>query len=334
MSLDLDFIDQSSLQPKPQPMRKSLSLESLIQQNEDLQARLRVALRTLAEFEQQNEALAAKASELQSFRDSYEQELEVKEERAKILSEKITMLEADLALYEKDREKLAKQEKLIRNLLAYRSKIQSEVKPYIIELKSLADRLSDSESQLKLAIRVKERENERLNSKLERLETFYKSKLAKQEAEKVELMQQIELSLKIADELEKSNSELVAAREQIDQLKNQLIFLERILEEERQKHSQGWEEYSSQSRALKIRISELEVENRDLLSEKSRLEKVVNSREDELLRTQEQLDTTRNLWTEQNKELEKCRQQLKALEKLNSELTSRLNQARKGNPTL
>jgi chromosome segregation ATPase len=334
MSLNLDFIEQPSLQNKGLPSRKSLSLESLIQQNEDLQARLRVVLRTLSEFEEKNELLSSKILELQNFKDNFEKELEVKDELNKILAEKISLLEADLALYEKDQEKIAKQERIIRNLLAYRTKIQNEVKPYIIELKTLADKLAESESQLKLDLKVRERENERLNTRLENLKSFYKSKLEKHEVEKAELLKQIELSLKIADELEKVNAELLAAREQVDQYKNQLVFVERALEDERQKSLSVWDEHQSQTRGLKNRIAELEVETRDLISEKTRLESTLSIRESELARTQEQLDTTRNLWAEQNKELEKTRQQFKALEKLNSELTTRLNQARRGNVTL
>jgi hypothetical protein len=118
--------------------------------------------------------------------------------------------------------------------------------------------------------------------------------------------------------------------ERQDELENSVIALRRKKEEQEKELSELGAKYRTQTSELRQNLTEREFEVADLktsLESWKTLAQASESRKNEL---EEQLTSLRYMWTSKCEETEKLKVSLQSLEKINLDLSQKLNESRKG----
>lgn len=335
---------RADLSHLPKDILKSSTVENLISQNEDLMARLKVALRRLSLLETENQRLSEETNKTrlaqssitdqilvwrekdnlwkQKF-DQIEREKEVQAERARAFQDKIKNMTADLIRHEK-----------------YHERIKTQVKPYITQLKEysrtqdlkvqeLSDSLAHKEAQLRdirhQIIEVTKNSRYQVESsekKSQEMIQFYEEQIRSMSKELQSLHQ-------AQEELEVRSTKLHVALERQDTLENELVNLKRSkedlkdrLEGEISRLQERQSELIRQNQKLGVEHADMQIR---IVEDQERMQKLENDNRQYL----EQLESLRYMWTSKNEENEKLRIASASLERLNLELSQKLNDLRK-----
>jgi chromosome segregation ATPase len=340
---------------------KSGAIESLISQNEDLSARLKVLLRRLASIEEENLKLTQEHREMKHQLTGLSDQIAINREKESNWRERTITAEEALEIQQSQlrqkeiefaklrtqewemREHLQTQldkiERSYHRLLRYRARIKNWVNP---SMKGLQQLLQEKE------FRIEQFRRELQNTEIQcqtlihkNLEQVKKSReaLRSVEEEKIHLIAQFEQQREdlqsemttlreTTGELRKRAALLDRSLERQDYLENRLVFAERENQELRTKFNEEFTLIQNQMYEWRSKATSLEVERDSLFVQKNDLE-IQYKRTKELAdRLDEQMEALRLLWKEKVHENEKLKNNQQALEAINSELSIKLNELR------
>lgn len=283
---------------------KSSTLDGLISQNEDLMARLSIALRRINEiedntsrFEQENQALRTR---VQTLRDQFlivQEKEKMSSSRASQLHDESTRLREQLEKLEKHYADLFVQtqsfQRSMRHLERYRARVRKAAPP-IQRLARIAVKLEKEivESRTRLQNQLNDARNE-----IESLrgKAFERDRL-------------FEEKIKIEN----------------DRLYDQRQFV--MLREEAQKTIETLE---SENANMRVQIKELLIDNESKTQQLNQLQTEVPHLQDQIRQLSEQVESLQALWSHKQKEFEHSEEKNKSLQKLNQTISLTINQQRK-----
>ncbi len=334
----------------PQEILRSNTVESLITQNEDLMARLKVSIRKMAHLESENQRLKEAQESLDLKCNSLSDQILIFKEKDQLAKrkvndsefkkteteEKLKLTEMDYALLRRDYDNTYRQ---LRRLARYHQKIKTFVRPQIRLQKISHQKLSEFCLQLedKLSTRdaliksLREQIGEITNNVKIQIQAFQQqqSELVENfEAEKNSLSEEIR---QLTSEKENFKQQAVKLEEVLleqDSLRNDLIAQERSKAELRSR-------YESETDEIKSKLAIIRSENQKLSSENQVLKSGTNDLNQELSRFRNenenlltQLESLRQLWHEKSSEMNQLKANIAALEKLNLDLSQSLKTQR------
>ena len=328
----------------PKEILKSSTVENLISQNEDLMARLKVSLRRLSILETENQKLAEETNKARLSQtsikdqllvlkekdgmwkqkiDQLEQEKEIQNEKLKALQERLQMASAELARHNK-----------------YHDRIKNQVKPYISQLKEYSKAQDIKIREIESSLTHKEAllrdlrhqiieitknsryQVETAEKKSQEMVQFYEQQIQS-------LQREVQMLHRIQEELEVKSIKLHAALERQDVLENEVITLRRTKEDIKERFEKEIERQQERLSELTRQNQKLGVEHADLQIRVVDDEEKIRRLEKDNYQLTEQLESLRFMWTAKNDENEKLKSAASALERLNLELSHKLNELRK-----
>ncbi len=327
----------------PSELLRSSTIESLISQNEDLMARLKVTLRRLSMLEGENQKLTAESLNQKQNANQATDRLLVMKEKDNVWKAKIDDLENAKQTIQEKYLNLHHLYQSTKNqadrLTKYHERIRVHVKPFVQDLKKYSKSLELRQEELKSSLDKKEGQLSAFRQQV--MELTKNSKFQIEELEKknwqvtehFEIMNQ-QLVLE-SDQVKALNTSLLDKvgrlqifKERADQLENENIELRRHLEAAQERHQQNLQEIQSQFQTQTSEVARLKIEHQDA---KDRLMEEFEQRknlEKQVFDLRHQLDSLRFMWSAKNDETEKLRMAQGALEKLNVDLSSKLHEIR------
>lgn len=328
----------------PKEILKSSTVENLISQNEDLMARLKVSLRRLSILETENQKLSEEANKARLSQSSVTDQILVLKEKDGVWKQKIDHLEREKEI---QMEKLRALQERLQNTSAdltrhvkYHERIKNQVKPYISQLKEysraqdlkvqeLEGNLNHKEAQLRdlrnQIIEVTKNsiyQVEVSEKKSQEIVSFYEDQIAG-------LQRELKMLHQAQEELEVKSLKLHAALERQDALENEIVTLRRTKEDLKDRYEKEIERQHERLNELTRQNQKLGVEHADLQIRVVEDQEKIQKLEKENFQFMEQLETLRYMWNAKNEEHEKLKVAATALERLNLELSQKLNEMRK-----
>jgi chromosome segregation ATPase len=327
----------------PKDVLKSSSVESLISQNEDLSTRLKVALRRLAIFENENQKLSDDAQRARLSQTAVADQVLIYKEKDGLWKSKLQQAEKQKEVQTEKATALAvrvqKLEMEVERYHKYHDRIKTQVKPYIHQLKEYSRGLEEKNQQLS-------RENSRTDAQLSDLR-FQITEVTKASRMQIELHekksqelihfyeQQIENQVSEITHLNSINQELEIkairlnkALEKQDELENQVVEIMRSKEEIKARLEQEVLRLQDKTSELSRSNKRLEIEHADLqelaLSNEIQIKTLQKEKQD----LNEQLDSLRYMWNAKVEETEKLKSAIQSLERLNVDLSQKVNELR------
>ncbi|MBX2986549.1 MAG: hypothetical protein KF802_01510 [Bdellovibrionaceae bacterium] len=329
----------------PKDILKSSTVENLISQNEDLMARLKVALRRLSVLEDENHRVLRESENLRHQASVAEDQRLVLKEKDRAWKGKTDELQQQKDLLaEKNRaleSRLNAQEAELERLRRFQDKVEGRIKPHLVQLKEYAKDLEG---------RLARQENEvaRRDASIQDLrhQIIEVTKNSRQQVEIAEsrtheliesyeksiedLREQLSVSQSVRQDLELRSARLRRTEQRCDELENECIELRRSKEELSQRFGSECQRLMDQGEESSRESAKLKIENEDLrakvLDDHGRIQHL----EKQSLDLQAQLESLRYLWTSRNDENERLKLSLSALEKINLDLSSKLQELRNG----
>lgn len=334
---------RADLSHLPKEIIKSSTVENLISQNEDLMARLKVALRRLSLLENENQRLTEDAHRARLSQssvtdqilvwrekdtlwrhkvDQLEKDKEIQTEKLKALVEKVTKMTADLDRHQK-----------------YHERIKTQVKPYITQLKeySKTQEIKSQEMENTLAQREAQLRDlrhqiidvtknslfqvETTEKKMQDMVSFYENQIQT-------LQKDLALLQSTQEELELKSLKLHTSLERQDILENEVVALRRSKEEMREGLEKEILRLQERSNELSKHNQKLGIEHADLQIRAVSDDETIKNLQRDLRQSQEQMESLRYMWTAKNEENEKLKVAIQSLERLNLELSQKINEMR------
>lgn len=327
----------------PPEILKSGVIENLISQNEDLMARLKVALRRLSLTEIENQKL------------SQDNELARKDllktrDQMLVLREKDNAWKAKTESLETDREVLAEKCRILESRLKadeaemarhrkYHERIKSQVKPYLVQLKEYARSLEIDLQSQGLELQKRETLVQDLRRQMSEVVRNSRLQIEAHELKSHELVDSYENSLREMrqelDLLRETNRDLEAraarlrrAEQRADEYENELIELRRSKEETQGRFEKEFDRLMTKTEELSRENAKLRVAHEDLTQISTHDKKRLDELERETLNSQGQLESLRYMWQSLREENESLRLRMKTLEKINVDLSSKIQDVR------
>ncbi len=295
----------------PEAEIRSATLEGLISQNEDLMARLTVALRRANQLEEKNSVLNRENSLLKN--------------RFNQLEEKT------LILVEKDRMASARGQALHEEANVARSAAQRIEKLYAslyVQAQSFQRRMTTLEryrARIRLAsstIQKKARLADTLREEQITRDAGYTQSISSLEAKLTEARLQME-----------SQRAKLVERDQLfedkTKIENRLVFEQRQLQQLRTDSQEQIDRLDHEASSARRQLKESLVEAETLKLELSRLTEEVPGLQEETRALREQVESLQTLWSFKQKELTQLEEKNKNLQRLNQSLSTTLNEQRK-----
>lgn len=327
----------------PKEILKSSTVENLISQNDDLMTRLKVALRRLSTLESENHKLADVAQKAKLSQAAVADQMMIFKEKDQLWKQKLTQAEKEKDLHvEKTRALQEKVEKLaneVERYHKYHDRIKTQVKPYIQQLKEYSHSLEKKSEAL---LQSQARSDAQISDlRFQIVEVTKNSRLQIELREKSthEMVQQYELQIQNQTtelrRLEESHKELEVkalrlnkALEKQDALENQLVEMMRSKEELKTRSEQEVLRLQDRASELHRANTRLELEHNDLRDLAMSNEMTIKDLRKENQDLTQQLDSLRYMWNAKIEENEKARAALQSLERLNVELSQKVNELR------
>ncbi|MNL18910.1 Chromosome partition protein Smc [compost metagenome] len=310
-------------------------------------ARLKVALRRLSLMENENQKMTEETGKARLAQSSITDQILVWKEKDNLWRQKVDQLEKEKAVHtEKMRALTSKVETMANDLerhQKYHEKIKTQVKPYIAQLKEFSRTQAMKNDDLQGNLEHKEAllrdlrhqiveltknsryQAESQDKKFQEMVHFYETQLNNLNEEVTEMRRH-------QQDLESKALRLHSALERQDTLENELVALRRSKEELRA-HLDG------EITGLQERMSDLTKHNQKLGMEHADLQirvvsdaEAIKTLEKENRQYIEQLEGLRYMWTAKNEETEKLKVALQSLERLNLELSQKINEMRTQTP--
>lgn len=326
------------------------SFQSLLAQNEDLAARLRVTLQKMSQMEESTQQLMEQNQEIRLQYAAIEDQILVWKEKESMWRERESNLqqsfheksrefEIEASLLRQNSDKVADLEVKLDRLKRYQERVRTTVKPYVQKLKLYSQTLMEEIRGMHQKLMQKELEQQSQNEKIYALQAECESIHNRLENEKNQLVlifekDRADLRSEIKN-MQHQNELLVEktrhldrSLERQDELENLVVALRRTKEDREREfnaqHSQILEDNSKLRGELAIKT----VQTDDNQSELTRKIEQLRSLEGKFADNNEQLSSLRYMWTQKSQENEALKASLSSLEKLNLELSQKLNQTR------
>ncbi len=336
----------------PADILRSSTVESLINQNDDLMARLSVSLRRnskleeeLSHFEKQKR-ISNHQIEILNEKLSLTQAKEARSlGRDKILEDQIFKLKDQLKLSEtkyfelyniqKDRaknliERIEQHGRRLNRFIKYKSKIKKAV----LNLKRERTGLATQAQKFELALSSQDVRVNSLQARLDEMGNYIQTQGRKSLSEKAELVQTYEIRQKdLFSELENEREARQAAN-------NKLEHYEKVLNEnlhlqsESNRLTQTLDALSLDLKEIKAQLIATQFQLRSQKEESETLQVSEKMLLENKTRQQEQIESLQVLWSETQKQVELKSARLESLQRLNQSLSISLNQFRKENDSL
>ncbi len=355
--VDIDFVENEDRAPAsrmqrphehqtfefksiPRDVRKSGTVEALIAQNEDLMARLKVNIRRMTSLEDENKALQQDVKDLKLSYASVSDQMLVWKEKERIWKEKHKGMENELRTFQERFPEYQRLEAQVERLKRYQERVKSTIKPYLAQLKEYASGLHMQVQALNQELNVKEatasnlqHQIEALKEERDQLARFYEmnqnSLIENFEREKTSLSREIESLNESNQALELRTQNLDRSLERQDELENLVVSLRRNKEDFQKEVQAELEHLRNLTREMKTKQTENQLSMGDLQTERDQLKAQVQSLLTSREELEEQMTSLRYMWTTKSEENEKLKISMASLEKLNLELSSKLNDLRK-----
>lgn len=328
----------------PKDILKSSTVENLISQNEDLMARLKVSLRRLSILETENQRLSDDSAKARLSQSSVTDQILVWKEKDALWRQKVDQIErAKEVQGEKLKALQEKAENMATELarhLKYHERIKTQVKPYISQLKEysrtqdirvaeLENTLGNREAQLRdlrhQIIEVTKNSRHQVEvseKKAQEMVQFYESQVAS-------LSKEVQMLHQIQEELETKSLRLHTALERQDTLENEVVTVRRSKEELKDRLEKEIERQQERMSELTRQNQKLGVEHADLQVRVVEDQQTIQDLQKDNYQLTEQLESLRFMWNAKNEENEKLKTAAASLERLNLELSQKLNEMRK-----
>lgn len=339
----------------PREILATSTVENLISQNEDLMARLKVSLRRLSTLEMENKRVVEEAAQAQ-------QRVRLADDQVQVFREKDSAWKAKAMEFQRQRdaveqqlqasrEEIQKLQTHLNEVLAdrfrlkrYQEKIRTQVKPHMVQLKDYAQglelRLKESESsQSRKDAQIQDLRDQVLRlsqsskAQIDIMEKRFHDTVRSYEDQVRHLEKEAEGLRSATKDLEVRVERLRKTEQRCDQLENEVIELRRQREEINAKLESENRAWIERTEGVNRENARLQIENEDLkqktLGDYDRIRELEQIRID----LQSQLDSMRFLWQSRNDENDRLKVALGALEKLNLELSRKLQEVRSPEPT-
>lgn len=324
----------------PRDIRKSTTVEALISQNEDLMARLKVTLRRMTSLEDENKKMHEERTELKRSYASVSDQMLVWKEKEKAWNERHSKLENEIKVFQSRFPEFEKMEAQIDRLKRYQERVKSTIRPYLQQLKDYAQSLHQQIQSLNQELNIKEAKISNFVHQIESIKEerdqqirFYQMSqndlVSGFEKEKELLRSEIQALRETNEAMELRTQNLDRSLERQDELENLVVSLRRSKEDFQLEIQEEIEGLRNQNRELKQKLTEHSLAQEDLQKEREQLKKELVSHESKRDQLEEQMTSLRYMWTAKSEENEKLRISITSLEKLNLELSSKLNELRK-----
>ncbi len=334
---NVDFVEKKSTHgPNPNP---SASFDTLLGQNEDLSSRLKVTLKRLSLLEKDLEQAKQFSLQTQNKSVSLQDQLEVWKEKEKIWNIKRQQIEQRLWAIDSLEPSVKDLQTAYKRHQKYHQKIKTVIKPYIENLKSFANQMGSRIKSLQRDLDVKKNQIQQLQLEIEIQKENHLVEL-KTESSQVHFLNQ-KLNRQHWDQqknmalLKEENKDLQAKAEKLfeslqrqDELDNELQSFKTLYQEQSQKldqqqnsHREQMKEMATKLHDKSLRLDETVKKNQDLQERNSKLDRSLQT-------VEEQLASLRFLWASKSDELERYKISIRSLEKLNGELSQKINQLR------
>ncbi|UXR63445.1 hypothetical protein EZJ49_10195 [Bdellovibrio bacteriovorus] len=335
---------QNDFSHLPKEILKSSTVENLISQNEDLMARLKVTLRRLSLLETENQRFSEEANKARLSQSSVTDQILVWKEKDNIWRQKVDQLEREKEI---QGEKVRALTDKVRNMTTelarhakYHERIKTQVKPYISQLKEYSRTqdlrlqglegdyahkealLRDLRHQIIEVTKNSRYQVEASEKKAQEMVQFYEEQIERMNKELAMLHH-------TQEELEVKSIKLHSALERQDTLENEVVTLRRSKEEIKDRLEKEIERQQERISELSRQNQKLGVEHADLQIRVVEDQEKIQKLEKDNYQAQEQLESLRYMWTAKNEENEKLKVAAAALERLNLELSQKLNELRK-----
>lgn len=305
-----------------QSIPRSQTLQSVINQNEDLMARLKATLIRADQLETQLEEKDAEIARVRKEReDLYEQTIILQEKELIFRERTEKALQRGEDLKEENAEllgRLEKVERAFRRLFKYREKIRTQI-PELKILRRKSHRLSEVNSHLRIQV-------EELTGRLQRIHAESSEAQAKLIADYETQIQHLQEQL---SESQKKASERDAYLQTKVEFENKCIELER--ESAHIKTS-----YAKENQALRADLDHYRKQAKELLVQCETLKSQIASKALELSeqtqvsnKLSDQVESLQILWKEKQEEFERSEEKNRSLQKLNQDISLKLNEAKR-----
>ena len=334
-----NFKPQSLSFNEPAP-RKSGTVDALIAQNEDITARLKIAMRRMTMLEDENNQLIKELNETKISYSSTSDQMLVWKEKEKIWKERNEQAETALQAFRDRFTDYLGMEAKVEKLTRYQERVKTTIKPYLQQLKDYAQSLhlqiqgQNAEIEMRDTQLVdKDRQLLALKEKFEDQVRFYEMNqndlVASFEKEKDFYQHEITILNENLALAEEKSQRLNAALQRQDELENLVISLRRNKDDFYNGIQEELESLRSFNSEAKKDLIERDLLNQNLRKEldslKAQFQDTANKKQD----LEEQLTSLRYMWSEQSLEKEKMEISISSLEKLNLELSTKLSELRR-----
>ena len=328
----------------PKEILKSSTVENLISQNEDLMARLKVALRRLSLLENENQKLSEETNKARLSQSSITDQILVWREKDNMWKHKVDQLERSKEVQSEKLRALTEKAQAMNSELVrhqkYHDRIKTQVKPYISQLKEYSKAQDSRIREIENSLNHKEALLRDLRHQIIEVTKNSRFQVESSEKKAQEMVQfyedqiqsmskELQVLHQAQEDLEVKTLKLHTALERQDTLENELVVLRRSKEELRDRLEQEINKQQERMSELSRQNQKLGVEHADLQIRVVEDQETIQKLEKENRQYFEQLESLRFMWNAKNEENEKLKAAASALERLNLELSQKLNEIRK-----
>lgn len=327
----------------PKDILKSNTVENLISQNEDLMGRLKVALRRLSSLETENQKFNEETHRARLSQSASADQLLILKEKDQMWKARIDQFEKDKSIYtEKFRllhEKLLRTSAELDRHHKYHERIKLQVKPYISQLKEYSKSQEEKAQTLTHELEHREAQLRDLRHQIIELTKNSRAQIEHAEKKNFEMIQFYETQIeKLSTENQEHKEHLVELEEKAlrlhkalgrqDELENELVEMTRSKDDLRQRLEKEKQHLQERNNELSRHNHKLGIEHADLQVRVCGDQERLTHFEKENADLQDQLESLRYMWNAKKEECEKLRSGMSSLEKLNLELSQRINEIR------
>lgn len=301
----LDFTDL------PQGALKSTALESLIGQNEDLMARLSVALRRGGEFEEKIEILESENSGLKQRFEALKEQYMIISEKDRISSSRLEDLHNDAVGYKKQSSKL---ETLYADLFVQAQALQKRLQKSERDFARIRKAAQSVQKMAKSAMGL-------------RRELDHTATLAHQNAKNFDAkLESVRFEVESMRAKVQERDQIFEARVKLE---NQLVYEQRQGAIRDAENLASIERLGTEVVSLRTQLKEALIVNEAQKIEIEKLTSEVPHLKQVRENLTEQVESLQALWNHKQKELEAAEEKNRSLQKLNQQISLQLNSQRK-----
>lgn len=341
----LDFKNEkkSEFENLPSEVLKSATLETLFSQNEETLNRLKVSLRRQSRLENEVQQLKSDIEAYKSNNQSLQDQIFIHREKDKAWKKKLEEMdienqilkEKDLALTQQNQTLTSETQRFQK----YQEKIKTQVRPYIQQLKEYSRALEDEKKNKESELLLKDSQLASLRQQMTDLIANLKAQIEIEqrnfyqatesyEQDRARITEENRILKEANVELEAKNSKLEGIFQEKNLLENTLIETQRSKETQKSQLESEVLRLQEINNQLHKENCKLNIEFQDLkekvLSDTDRIKDLERS----LLETQNQLEGLRYMWNAKNQEAERMKISLTSLEKLNLDLSLKVQELR------